>query len=152
MMQTSNGNSRQEWVPEIKTYRDLYVWRLGMDLSVATYALTQTFPREEMYGLSSQMRRASVSIPSNIAEGYGRERRAEYVRFLQIALGSLRELETQLILATRIGYAPDDRAHLLLEQCNRLGRGLWNLVRSLEKGRDSPQFGESSIGQEDVPF
>jgi four helix bundle protein len=88
----------------IKSYKDLIVWQKSMDLCVEIYSLTDFFPKPELYGLISQIRRCSVGIPSNIAEGYMRGHKAEYLQFLRIAFGSGAELETQLLLALRIGY------------------------------------------------
>ena len=92
----------------IKTYKDLDIWQKGMDLSVLIYEVTKKFPVDEKFGLISQMRRCAVSIPSNIAEGSARNSYKEFVKFLHIALGSLAELETQLLLATRLGYLEKD--------------------------------------------
>ncbi len=86
------------------SYRDLIVWQKGMLLCKEVYLLTQNFPKEEIYGLTSQMRRSVISIPSNIAEGRGRNSDKEFIRFLQIALGSIYELQTQLELAFELGY------------------------------------------------
>src|SRR3989338_4745813 len=88
----------------MKTYKDLTVWQKSVDLSVIIYKITENFPRSELYGLTSQIRRCSVSIPSNIAEGQKRGHKSEYIQFLRIALGSGAELETQLLIAQRIGY------------------------------------------------
>ncbi|MEM1308251.1 MAG: four helix bundle protein [Cyanobacteria bacterium P01_H01_bin.153] len=87
---------------KIQSYRDLEVWQKGMALAEVCYRVTKTFPQAEVYGMVSQIRRAAVSIPDNIAEGYGREYRNDYVRFLRIAQGSLKELETHLLLAVRV--------------------------------------------------
>jgi four helix bundle protein len=87
----------------VRSYRDLEVWQKSMDLSVAIYRLTQSFPREEIYGLSAQLRRAAVSIPSNIAEGQGRLNTREFRQFLGIARGSICELQTQLEIARALG-------------------------------------------------
>ncbi|MCK6622514.1 MAG: four helix bundle protein [Calditrichaceae bacterium] len=87
-----------------KTHKDLDIWKLGIDLVEQIYKETQAFPREEMYGLTSQMRRAAVSYPSNIAEGAARGSKKEFLQFLYISLASLSELETQIIIAHRIGY------------------------------------------------
>ncbi|MGB3651876.1 MAG: four helix bundle protein [Rivularia sp. (in: cyanobacteria)] len=89
------------------SHREQFIWKRGIEISVICYQLTQNFPKAELYGLTSQIRRAAVSIPSNIAEGYGRTSNNEYIRFLQIALGSLRELDTQLIIARRVGLAAE---------------------------------------------
>lgn len=88
----------------IETFRDLIVWQTSMDLSVAIYRLTGTFPPEEKYGLTNQLRRASVSVPSNIAEGFGRGTRKDYRQFLVVSRGSALELQTQLTLARRLGF------------------------------------------------
>ena len=88
----------------MNSYRDLVVWQKSMEMVRLIYQLTNTFPKEELYSLTSQVRRSAVSIPSNIAEGYGRQHRLEYIRFLQIARGSLFELQTQMELAIMIGY------------------------------------------------
>lgn len=86
---------------EIRSYQDLQVWQEKMNLAEACYQLTRTFSKDELYGMTSQIRRASASIPANVAEGYGREYRAEYIRHLRIAQGSLKELETHLLLSAR---------------------------------------------------
>jgi len=89
----------------IKSYKDLIVWQKGMDLAVNVYQLSDCFPHHELYSLTNQIRRAAVSVPSNIAEGKGRNSKSEYLHFLSIAKGSLLELETQLILSNHLGYA-----------------------------------------------
>ncbi|MCE3005649.1 MAG: four helix bundle protein [Alphaproteobacteria bacterium] len=91
-------------LPIVKTYRDLLVWQQGMELCRIIYRLSSAFPKEEIYGLTSQMRRAVVSVPSNIAEGHARDSRQEYLRFLSIASGSLSELQTQIMIANDLGY------------------------------------------------
>ena len=88
----------------VKGYRDLLVWGRAMDLVVEAYRLTEAFPREERYGLVQQVRRAAVSVPSNIAEGHGRDHLGDYLRQLSVANGSLMELETQVLIAGRMGY------------------------------------------------
>jgi len=88
----------------MKTYKDLTVWQKSVDLSVIIYKITENFPRSELYGLTSQIRRCSVSIPSNIAEGQRRGHKAEYVQFLRVAFGSGAELETQILIALKIDY------------------------------------------------
>lgn len=90
----------------MNSYRELKVWQSGIDLVVEIYRLTKLFPKEELFGLSNQMRRAAVSIPSNIAEGYSRKHRQEYVQFIRIAFGSGAELETQLEIVRKLELAP----------------------------------------------
>ena len=111
----------------VQSYKDLIVWQRGMDLAVETYQLTQRFPREEMYGLTSQVRRSAVSVPSNVAEGQGRGVGAEFAHHLRISLGSLQELETQILLAERLRYvtAADIGPVLAtVAEVGRLNRGL----------------------------
>ncbi|WP_445425003.1 four helix bundle protein [Alishewanella sp. HL-SH06] len=104
---------------------DLKVWKLAMDLVVDVYAITRQFPDIEKFGLASQMQRAAVSIPSNIAEGAGRESNADFVRFLTIARGSLSELETQLLIAQRLGYITDVSEPLnKVKELFKLSKGL----------------------------
>lgn len=88
----------------VRTHKDLEIWKMGIELVEKIYKGTNVFPREEIYGITSQMRRAAVSIPSNIAEGVARNSRKEFIQFLYISLGSLSELETQVIIANKIGY------------------------------------------------
>ena len=112
-------------------YKELEAWRLSMDLVEAVYKLTTSFPKEELFGLTSQMRRASISIPSNIAEGASRAGSKEFLQFLHIARGSASELETQLLLAERIGYlASLDDVMATLISVKRLVNGL---IRSLKE-------------------
>src|SRR5262245_40474625 len=100
-MNTTVRNTSQR---PIRSYRDLAVWQFGMDLVVASYSIAKTLPAIERFELAAQIRRASVSVPANIAEGYGRRHRGEYLHHLYIANGSLKELETELILTERLGY------------------------------------------------
>jgi four helix bundle protein len=116
---------------EVRSYRDLKVWPRSMALAESVYRVTSVFPREEQFGLTAQARRAAVSIPANIAEGYGRETTASYVNFLRIAQGSLKELETHLILASRIALATTASIDPLLEEADQIGRMLRSLIRSL---------------------
>ena len=87
------------------SYRNQFIWKRGVQLAVNCYQLTKHFPQSEIYGLTSQIRRSAVSVPSNIAEGYGRQYKNEYIQFLHLALGSLRELDTQLIIAKQVRLA-----------------------------------------------
>ncbi len=118
---------------QIRDYRDLIVWKEAMDISELVYSFTRAFPREETFGIASQMRRAAVSIPSNIAEGFGRAQRRSFVQFLRIAQGSLKELETQTLLCGRIGFLTADEVAGLMSRCERLGKRLVQFVRSLER-------------------
>ncbi|HQP91125.1 MAG TPA: four helix bundle protein, partial [Candidatus Omnitrophota bacterium] len=93
----------------VKSFKDLKVWKSSYQLALAIYEITKNFPKEEIYGLVSQMRRSSVSVPSNIAEGYSRKGRPEYVRFLSIAYGSLSELETQILLSKDLKYIDEEK-------------------------------------------
>ena len=117
----------------IETYRDLRVWRDAMDLAESCYRLTARFPNDERYGLTSQIRRASVYIPANVAEGYGRNSKGAYIQFLRVAQGSLKELETHVLLAERLGLASSEVCSPLLTSCDSLGRMLWSLIRSIEQ-------------------
>jgi four helix bundle protein len=120
----------------LQSYRDLLVWQKVMGLAVLAYRLTEQFPKREIYGLASQIRRAAVSVPSNIAEGYGRGSRKEYLQFLSIAQGSLKELETQVILAERLAFAPPAQARRLLSDSEVVGKMLGGLIRSLRVKSD----------------
>ena len=115
-------------------YTELKVWQKSMDLAESVYALTGQFPREEIYGLSAQMRRAAVSVPSNIAEGYGRDQSGYISQFLRVALGSTREFETQLKLAVRLNLATQERSHHASSLCDEVGKMLRGLIRSVEGG------------------
>ena len=117
----------------INNFRDLRVWQAGMDLVEQVYRLTQDFPQAEIYGLTSQLRRCAVSIPSNIAEGHTRESNKEYLYHLSIAQGSLAELQTQLEIACRLGYASDEQAALAFEHALSLTRQLYALRNALAK-------------------
>lgn len=103
-----------------------------MDLAEACYRLTGTFPREEMYGMILQIRRAAAVVPANIAEGYGREGPGEFVQFLRIAQGSLKELETHVMLAARVGLASEEETIPVLERCETVGKMLRSLIRSIQ--------------------
>jgi len=117
---------------KVRNYQDLIAWQKSMDLVAAIYSNTQSFPAEERYGLSSQIRRAAVSVPSNIAEGQGRGSDAEFVRFLNIAHGSLREIETQILIAQRLAYFNATQTETLLADCSEVGKLLNGLIRSIK--------------------
>jgi four helix bundle protein len=115
----------------VRTFRDLIAWQRSMELARAIYRETQAMPTTEQYGLTIQMRRAAISIPSNIAEGHGRQSRADFLKYLRISRGSLMELDTQLELATTMSLIPTSDATLaLLRETDRI---LQALIRSLEQ-------------------
>jgi four helix bundle protein len=113
-----------------RNYRDLIAWQKAMNLVAEVYRLSTSFPRQELYGLTTQLRRAAVSIPSNIAEGQGRGGDLEFVRFLRIAHGSLNEVETQLLIAERLGYTERKLVNPLIDMSAEIGRLINGLVRS----------------------
>jgi four helix bundle protein len=113
----------------IRSYKDLEVWQRAMGLAEACYRSTEAFPREEM---TAQVRRAAVSIPANIAKGYGRDSTGSFVQFLRIAQGSNRELETHLILARRIGLLRSDVQQPLPDECEAISKMLRSLIRTLD--------------------
>ncbi len=115
----------------IESYRDLRVWQEAMALAESCYRLTATFPRDELFGMTAQIRRAGSSIPANIAEGYGRNSAGSYVQFLRVAQGSLKELETHLLLAERVGLVAPATSAPVLSSCDALGRMLLGLIRSI---------------------
>ncbi|THF58957.1 four helix bundle protein [Ollibium composti] len=115
----------------IESYRDMVVWQQAVDLAVAVYTVTKAWPREELYGLTSQARRAATSVPANIAEGFARENRGSYMQFLKIAQGSLKELETHLIIAQRIGLVTKQSTADLLARSESVGKLLRLLIRKL---------------------
>ncbi len=120
----------------ILNYRDLRVWQAGMNLAEEIYRSTQTFPRTETYGLASQMRRAAVSIPSNITEGHTKESTKEYLRHISMAQGSLAELQTQIEIAGRLDYLTADQTGGLLDSTVSLARQLYALRNGLLKRGD----------------
>jgi four helix bundle protein len=119
----------------VNSYRDLRVWQKAMDLVVASYEVAKQFPQSELYGLVSQIRRAAVSIPANIAEGHGREHLGDYLHHLSMANGSLMELETHFLLAGRLGYLNVEPMNQLLDHTAEVGRMLAGLIRSLKNPR-----------------
>jgi four helix bundle protein len=121
----------------VSSYRDLRVWQKATDLVVASYELTKQFPPSELYGVISQIHRAAVSIPANIAEGHGREHLGDYLHHLSIVNGSLMELETHFLLAGRLGYLKAEPMNKLLDQTAEVGRMLAGLIRSLKNSRPS---------------
>jgi four helix bundle protein len=123
------------------SYRDLRVWQNAMDLVVSIYHETQEFPREELYGLTSQMGRVAVSIPSNIAEGKGRSTDRDRALFFCHARGSMLELETQILIAQRLSYLAPPGAEALLKTSTELGRMLNSLIQSIK----SPESTHRSV-------
>ena len=116
---------------EIRSFRDLVVWQKSMDLVEVVYSITKQFPADERYALTSQLKRASVSVPSNIAEGYGRHSTADYIRFLQISLGSLNEVQTQLELGCRLGFVGEDAMNGATGLCIEVEKMLVSLITKL---------------------
>ena len=116
----------------VRSYKDLEVWQRSMQLAEDCYRATADFPREEMYGMTAQIRRATCSIPANIAEGYGRDQTGAFVQFLRIAQGSARELETHLILAARVRLLREDARDMLLDECERISKMLRSMIRALQ--------------------
>jgi len=124
-------------VEPILSYRDLQVWQLGMDLVVHVYRETERLPQSERYGLTSQMRRAAVSIPCNVAEGHARRSDGAYLNHIRIALGSQAELATEIEAAERLGFLSTDRVASLQAEIDRVRQMLHGLRRSLERRRQA---------------
>jgi four helix bundle protein len=116
---------------KVNSYRDLIIWQKSMSLVTEIYTLTRSFPKEELYGLSNQLRRCAVSIPSNIAEGYGRNSTGDYRRFLKIAAGSLFELQTQVEIAFNLNYMPAERFEDVFEKAKELDRMILSLIKKI---------------------
>jgi len=117
----------------IESYQDLIVWQKAMDLAEQCYLATRRFPKEELFGMTSQIRRASSSIPANIAEGWGRGTTGEYVQFLRVEKGSTKELETRLLLCRRVGLLTTDQASPLLSLLSEISRMIISLIGSLRR-------------------
>ena len=113
----------------VRDYRDLIAWQKAMDLVEAVYQHTKRFPREELYGLTSQIRRAAISVPSNIAEGEGRDSKKDFYRFLSIANGSLREVQTQLMIAQRLDYITSEEVQPTLSLATEVSKILHGLMK-----------------------
>ena len=126
-----------------KNYRELLIWQRSMKLVGKWYQLTKSFPEDEKFGLTSQLRRAAVSVPANIAEGFGRETTGAFVQFLRTAQGSLKELETHMLIAEEIDIVPKQATAPLLAECDEIGRMLRSFMRSIEK---SPTFPSKNLG------
>ncbi|HXJ15824.1 MAG TPA: four helix bundle protein [Candidatus Polarisedimenticolia bacterium] len=115
----------------IKSYRDLLIWQKSMDLVVTSYEVAKRLPQSESYGLASQIKRAAVSIPANIAEGHGRKHTGDYLRHLSIARGSLLELETHLLIAVRLAYLKSEDVEAVLGLTDEVGRMISGLIQKL---------------------
>ena len=120
----------------VNSYQDLIVWQKAMDLAEQCYRTTRTFPRDELYGMTSQICRAATSIPANIAEGWGRGTTKQYVHFLRIAQGSNKELETLLLLSRRVDLLTDTEARPLLQLLAEVSRMTISLIGSLKRSRE----------------
>jgi len=121
---------------EVRSFRDLRVWQAGMDLVEMIYRLSVNFPRHETYGLTSQIRRSAISIPSNIAEGHARKHTKEFLKFISVAQGSLAELQTQIEIASRIGYATTSDVDEILEFSVSLSKQLQALRNAIVRRSD----------------
>ena len=118
---------------EIKSYKDLLIWQKGMDIVKDIYLLCESFPTNEVFGLQSQLKRSAISIPSNIAEGYGRQLRKSYLHFLRISRGSLFELETQIILAKDLNFISEESYNKIIKQITEESKMLNSYIKSLSK-------------------
>src|ERR1019366_6799217 len=125
-------------IVEVKSYQDLIAWQKAISLVVEVYTITAQFPGYEIYGLTSQLRRASVSIPSNIAEGHGRATPGEFNQFLCQARGSLCEVQTQIVIAHRLAYITQEQEQLLIARADELGRILNGLIASIQRKKLKP--------------
>lgn len=113
----------------LTSYKNLIVWQKSFDLCIKIYEITKHFPREELFNLTSQMRRASLSVPSNIAEGYNRNSTKEYIRFLNIAYGSLSELETQFLIAEKLAYISEAK---MLDSIEQIKKMIYSILKKLK--------------------
>jgi four helix bundle protein len=118
---------------DINDFKDLRIWQKGMDIAEKCYLLTKLFPKDELYGMVQQIRRSGASIPANIAEGYGRRSTAEYIRFLNIAQGSINELETHIILSERVGLSKQTDIESILFLLREESRMIITLIKKLEQ-------------------
>ena len=125
------GKTRWKMEEVIKEFKDLKIWQKGIEIVSDIYILTKKFPKEELYGLTSQIRRSAISVPSNIAEGFRRYHNKEYKQFLYIALGSCAELETQITIAKNLKYITEDKEIELIEKLDHLCRMTSNLIKKL---------------------
>ena len=121
----------------MKTFRDLLVWQKSMNFVTVVYQISKTFPNEELFGLTSQIRSCSISIPSNISEGFGRDSVKDYLRFLNIAISSLFELQTQLEIAFNLQYIPKEKFDELYELSREIERMLSSFIRSIKSNTNN---------------
>lgn len=133
MNRISSGMQILTMVGKIRNFRDLDVWKKGMEIVKDVYLASSNFPKQELYGLSSQMKRSSVSIPSNIAEGFNRLHNKEYKQFLYVALGSCAELETLIEIASELKYINQQKKSFLLEKLDHESRMLSNLIKKVSR-------------------
>ena len=119
-----------------KSYRDLEVWQRSMQLAKRIYQVTQKFPSDERFGLTNQLRRAPVSVPSNLAEGHARFGAGEFSRFISIAMGSVAEIETQILLSADLGYLKDGLSTAILDELETIGKMLRGLAKAISKRRN----------------
>jgi four helix bundle protein len=117
---------------EIESYKDLIVWQKGIEIVNEIYIVTKHFPVHELYGLTSQIKRAAISVPANIAEGWGRGTTKNYIQFLEISRGSLFELETLIIISTNLNFITQDKCNEICKKVNETGRMLNALITKLE--------------------
>jgi four helix bundle protein len=116
---------------KIKNYQELNIWKRSVEIAIEIYNTSKNFPKEELYGLTSQIRRASVSIPSNIAEGFTRYHNKEFRQFLYVSLGSCAEVETQLFIAQRLNYIDQEKASKLVKELGEIGKMINNLIKKI---------------------
>jgi four helix bundle protein len=126
------GKDVENWA---KTFFDLFIWKKSMDFVTEIYKATADFPQSEKFGLVAQLRRAAVSIPSNIAEGFGRKSKQDFARFCQIAVGSLFEVQTQVIVAKNINYLSEKKCQEIFDRSREIERMISSFILSLRKGK-----------------
>jgi four helix bundle protein len=121
---------------KIKNYQELNIWKRSVEIAIEIYNSSKNFPKEELYGLTYQIRRASVSIPSNIAEGFNRYHNKEFRQFLYISLGSCAEVETQLFIAQRLNYVDQEKASKLIKELGEIGKMINSLIKKINGNLD----------------
>ncbi|MGB6371264.1 MAG: four helix bundle protein [Atribacterota bacterium] len=131
IVKSKERRGKRKITEKIKNFQDLRIWQIGIEVVKDIYILTKKFPKEELYGLTSQMRRSAISIPSNIAEGFRRYHNKEYKQFLYIALGSCAELETQIIIANELNYINETNKTELIEKIKYIYRMTVKLINKL---------------------